>query len=331
MASGDYAGWGEKISHKKIPEKINANLVHKIEPGKTKSAFYESRTDRNLGWISREEQLTLRQSTIGIAGCGGIGGYLAETLHRLGVGCLKLADKEVFDASNINRQWGARAESLGKSKVLETARQLRAISSDSEIHLYPKGINRMDVNSFCDKCQLICDNIDFWSPGTRILLHQTARKLNIPVLNFPAIGFGGAFFVFPPDGTRLEDFIELELNEALAFERDFRLGTSQPNEIERIAKKILFAFVPTLPSYTGADVACKDIDQVVRELLQQGKASVLSTNIPFVVGFAANRILLYLLKETGLGKRDLPEVPDFPGYCYLDAAKLEIEACERKS
>ena len=51
-------------------------------------ARYEEMTQRNIGILSCEQQGKLRQSTVAIAGVGGVGGLTAERLVRLGIGGL---------------------------------------------------------------------------------------------------------------------------------------------------------------------------------------------------------------------------------------------------
>lgn len=46
----------------------------------------------------------LKLSTVGIAGCGGLGSAVAVALARIGVGRLILADFDVVEPSNLNRQ-----------------------------------------------------------------------------------------------------------------------------------------------------------------------------------------------------------------------------------
>lgn len=56
--------------------------------GKRDDTFYWERVDRNLGWLgdtdeeARSRQTKLRDSVIGIAGTGGIGGSTALRLVR---------------------------------------------------------------------------------------------------------------------------------------------------------------------------------------------------------------------------------------------------------
>ncbi|WP_260854312.1 ThiF family adenylyltransferase, partial [Staphylococcus epidermidis] len=84
---------------------------------------YWERVKRNLGWLGNtDEEAEKRQNkisevVIGIAGCGGIGGAVAERLVRLGVRHIKVADPDYFELSNINRQFGASLDNLGRNKA----------------------------------------------------------------------------------------------------------------------------------------------------------------------------------------------------------------------
>ncbi len=46
----------------------------------------------------------MRNATIGIAGCGGLGSNIAAALVRAGVGRLVIADFDRIELSNVNRQ-----------------------------------------------------------------------------------------------------------------------------------------------------------------------------------------------------------------------------------
>ena len=68
---------------------------------------YELAFARNVGWVTEQEQARLKQCSVAIGGLGGVGGAHAITLARLGVGNFRLADFDVFDWPNMNRQAGA--------------------------------------------------------------------------------------------------------------------------------------------------------------------------------------------------------------------------------
>ena len=62
---------------------------------------------RNIGWISREEQILLGQKKVAIAGLGGAGGEHLLTLARTGIGRFAISDFDFFDIHNFTRQAGA--------------------------------------------------------------------------------------------------------------------------------------------------------------------------------------------------------------------------------
>ena len=86
-----------------------------------KSEFsYDAAFSRNRGWVTYQEQLALKNKRVAIAGLGGVGGSHLLTLTRLGVGAFHLADFDVFELANFNRQAGAMLSTIGqrKSEVL---------------------------------------------------------------------------------------------------------------------------------------------------------------------------------------------------------------------
>jgi molybdopterin/thiamine biosynthesis adenylyltransferase len=80
-------------------------------------------TTRNRGFVSEAEQARLQASCAFIPGVGGMGGAAFMALLRAGVGRFVIADIDVFEVSNLNRQLFARADTIGQSKA-ESARRL---------------------------------------------------------------------------------------------------------------------------------------------------------------------------------------------------------------
>ena len=69
----------------------------------------------------------VRNRCVGIAGAGGLGSNAAMLLARLGVGTLIIADYDIIEPSNLNRQ-NYRVDQLGQKKVIAAAETLRAIN-----------------------------------------------------------------------------------------------------------------------------------------------------------------------------------------------------------
>ena len=72
---------------------------------------------RRAGLLSEEEQRRLEGSRVAVAGAGGVGGIHLLTLARLGIGKFAVADPDVFESVNINRQFGATVRTLGRNKA----------------------------------------------------------------------------------------------------------------------------------------------------------------------------------------------------------------------
>ena len=69
----------------------------------------------------------LKQACVGIAGVGGLGSAVAVSLARIGVGKLIIADFDVVEPSNLNRQQYF-VDQLGYFKVDALTENLRRIN-----------------------------------------------------------------------------------------------------------------------------------------------------------------------------------------------------------
>lgn len=67
--------------------------------------------------IGKDDRLELHQKTVVIIGVGGVGGYVAESLARSGIGHLVLIDYDIIDITNKNRQIIALDSTIGMNKV----------------------------------------------------------------------------------------------------------------------------------------------------------------------------------------------------------------------
>ncbi len=106
-----------------------------------------------LGRYLSQEQLQKIQSTkVGIAGAGGLGSNCAAALVRTGFRRIKIADFDVVDYSNLNRQFYF-LDQAGRAKVEALAENLARINPDACIETETVRLeseNLMDVFAGCD-------------------------------------------------------------------------------------------------------------------------------------------------------------------------------------
>ncbi len=86
------------------------------------------RFQRTIKLIGNEAFEKLQSMTVILLGVGGVGSFAVEALVRSGVGGIVLIDKDVYEESNINRQWPANSEAIGRAKVEVIAEECLRIS-----------------------------------------------------------------------------------------------------------------------------------------------------------------------------------------------------------
>ena len=60
----------------------------------------------------------LRDASVIVVGCGGVGAFAAEMLVRAGIGHLTLLDNDTISDSNRNRQLPAMTSTVGRKKCI---------------------------------------------------------------------------------------------------------------------------------------------------------------------------------------------------------------------
>lgn len=160
---------------------------------------------RNLGVLTPQAQQLLRGSVVAVAGLGGLGGTTTEVLARMGVGHLRLADFDRYEAHNVNRQIGATTTTIGELKTDVMARRVRDINPGLEVETLPDGVTEENAARFVAGADIVVDAVDLYQPAARAALHREARRAGRHVLLTPAAGFGALLLLFAPDGPGLED------------------------------------------------------------------------------------------------------------------------------
>ncbi len=106
--------------------------------------------------IGKENLNNLKNKSVLILGCGGVGGYVVESLARSGIGTLILVDFDVIDESNINRQIIALDSTIGKNKVDVFEERIKDINKECKVIKIKKFIDEDNIVELFDY------NIDFF-------------------------------------------------------------------------------------------------------------------------------------------------------------------------
>ncbi len=310
-----------------LPENPEPHGIYILKPNNFSEEFYRERTRRNIDWITLEEQEMLRNSTVGIFGAGGMGGTIVAILVRLGIGTVILFEPETFDVSNINRQFGATKQTVGKSKAFETARMVRAITDDTTLIIADVGLsesNYASLQPFITRCDIILDEIEFWALGSRLMLHDVAREHNIPIINCNTVGHRTNLWYFSRAGKSLSECMHITTSDAWVLQKRIHKQKAGKDEIALVKNKVMKIFLPEVPEYSATPEFWSTASNWDTRI-NQGEAIVIATNPPMASGFAANHTLFQLLHQKSSIKRTFILPPEMPGYIMFDAAFMETK------
>ena len=187
---------------------------------------YETAFSRNLGWVTEAEQQLLSARRIAIAGLGGVGGSHLLSLARLGVGSFHVADMDIFELANFNRQVGATIPNLGRAKADVLSEMAAAINPELDIKTFPEGVALNNLDEFLAGVDLYVDGLDFFALDIRQAVFAACADKGIPAITAAPLGMGVALLCFMPGKMTFEQYFRmtgLSENEQLLH---FLLGLS---------------------------------------------------------------------------------------------------------
>ncbi len=155
--------------------------------------------ERNFPSLSAPEQLRLFRSAVLVAGLGGLGGFLAELLARVGVGRLLLADGDHYTPANLNRQLLATQETLGLNKAAVTARRLREINPAILAEPIAHFLTPDNLGGSLSQVQVVVDGLDTIS--ARQELAAGAMNAGVPLVHGAVSGKFGQVSTLMPAGA----------------------------------------------------------------------------------------------------------------------------------
>lgn len=225
-------------------------------PKRFEGMAYWEIVSRQMGIVTKSEQKRLKDAKITVIGCGGIGGATTEMLVRMGVGNIKIIDKDNFDVSNINRQLMSSFYSVGKSKVSVTEETLKSINPFTNIEAIEEEVNEDNVGKIIEDSDIVIDALD--NLITRIIVSRYALDLNIPFIHGAIHGTMGQVSVFTADTPTYEELFKLP-----------SLGKDLTEEIVRKIKE-MGAEIPPVIAPVPNIVGCLQAFEAFKLITLQG-------------------------------------------------------------
>lgn len=149
--------------------------------------------------FGEEGQEKLKNAKVFIAGAGGLGSPISIYLAVSGVGNITLADHDIVELSNLNRQILHGDSDIDRKKTESAEETLQNLNSDINVNILSETITDDNVIDLIGDSDLIIDAMDNFD--TRHTLNKAAFKLNIPYFHGAVSGFDGQATTIIPGKT----------------------------------------------------------------------------------------------------------------------------------
>lgn len=101
----------------------------------------------------------VKRGCVGIAGAGGLGSSVAIALARVGVGTLNIADHDIVEPSNLNRQQYF-IDQIGTPKVFALREILKRINPGTKINCFSQKVSPENISDIFGEVDILVEAFD---------------------------------------------------------------------------------------------------------------------------------------------------------------------------
>jgi adenylyltransferase/sulfurtransferase len=149
--------------------------------------------------IGYQGQLKLKNAKVCVVGTGGLGNPITTRLTAMGIGTLRIVDRDVIELSNLHRQTMFDEDDVGQVKVEVAAKKLQKLNPDCKIEALAISVNDYTALEVIEGCDVVVDALD--SVNARYALNKACVKFGIPFVTGAAVGVSGQIFTILPGTT----------------------------------------------------------------------------------------------------------------------------------
>ena len=156
-------------------------------------------------------QLKLKNAKICVVGVGGLGNPITSRLVAMGIGQLRIVDRDVIELSNLHRQTMYDESDVGQVKVEVAAKKLQKLNPTCKIESLAISVNEYNAKEVIDGYDVVIDALD--SVNARYALNKACVEKNIPFVTGAAVGVSGQAFTIIPKQSACYYCMFPDLNE----------------------------------------------------------------------------------------------------------------------
>jgi sulfur carrier protein ThiS adenylyltransferase len=118
---------------------------------------------------------------VGIAGAGGLGSNCAVALARSGVGTLVIADFDVIESANLNRQYYF-SDQVGMAKIVALKENIRRVNPSTIVYAHNIRLNASNIPSVFHGCDIIVEAFDLASEKEMLIETVQEKMPGVPLI-----------------------------------------------------------------------------------------------------------------------------------------------------
>lgn len=151
--------------------------------------------------IGASGQESIQKAHVMVVGCGALGSFVIDQLARAGVGTLTLVDRDIVEATNLQRQTLFTMEDVecAKPKADAAAARVRAIDPGLMVHSVVEHYDSENALDLLRGVDLVIDGLDNFP--SRYLLNDACVHEGVPWIHGGVVGTRGTSMVVLPGTT----------------------------------------------------------------------------------------------------------------------------------
>jgi len=149
-----------------------------------------------LKGVGGKGQQKLLDGKVLIIGAGGLGSPIALYLAAAGVGTIGIADADVVELSNLQRQIAHHTKDIGTAKVLSARNKMAAMNPDVRVNTYHTWISADNIGDIIDGYDFVIDGTDNFA--AKFLINDACVLAGKPYSHGGILHFVGQTLTFIP-------------------------------------------------------------------------------------------------------------------------------------
>jgi molybdopterin-synthase adenylyltransferase len=149
-----------------------------------------------LAELGYNAQVKLKNSKAVVVGVGGLGSVVATQLAAMGVGHLRIVDRDFVEITNLHRQHLYGVDDLGYPKVEVAAKRLKKLNPYITIEPLALSVNQSNAEDIVRGMDVVVDGLD--NMAARYAVNRACHKLGISYVFGAAVATSGNLSTIVP-------------------------------------------------------------------------------------------------------------------------------------